>query len=201
MKRDWLIYLVIFSLALNLGTIGTFAYLRHQDQQQKATAQATPPLPLRSLWRELNLDNSQRQTLRGLFPEHHRKVSEIRQELAQKRQELFNLIQNDAAPVNAIQAKVREISALQGRLEEEMVHFMLALRKNLNPQQQAAFLRLVQTRLCGVDDGACGPMGPGFGRHRGPGMGQGRGHGMGMGRGMGAGPAPEGGQPAGEGSK
>jgi len=183
-KRNWLVYLVIFSLALNLGTIGTFAYLRHQDQQQKIIAQATPPLPLRSLWRELNLDNSQRQTLRGLLPEHRRKVDKIRQELAQKRQELFNLIQNDATPMSAIQGKVKEISILQGSLEEEMVRFMLAFRKTLNPQQQAAFLSKVQTRLCG--SGACGPMmGPGFGRHRG----------RGMGRGMGPGPGPEGGPP------
>ena len=184
MKRNWLIYLVLFSVALNLGTVVTFAYLRHQDQQQQSAAKATPPLPLRALWRELNLDNSQRQALHGLFPEHRRKVDEVRQELAQKRQELFNLIQNDATPMSAIQAKVKEISVLQGSLEEEMVRFMLAFRKTLNPQQQAAFLSKVQAHLCGA--GACGPlMGPGFGRHRGRGMGQG------MGRGMG----PEGGPP------
>jgi Spy/CpxP family protein refolding chaperone len=193
-KRDWLIYLVIFSVALNLGTIGTFAYLRHQDQQQKVMAQSTPPLPLRSLWRELNLDNSQRQALHGLFPEHRRKVGEIKQELAQKRQELFNLIQNDATPMSAIQAKVKEISALQGSLEEELVRFMLAFRKTLNPQQQAAFLSKVQTHLCGPE-GACGPLGPGFRRHRGSGMGPG----MGRGPGMGPGPQPEGGPPPGEG--
>ena len=45
MKRNWLIYLVIFSLALNLGTIGTFAYLRHQDQQQQAAARAPAAAP------------------------------------------------------------------------------------------------------------------------------------------------------------
>jgi Spy/CpxP family protein refolding chaperone len=195
-KQNWLIYLVIFSLALNLGTIGTFAYLRHQDQEQKAAAQATPRLPMRSLWRGLNLDNSQRQTLRGLFPEHRRKVVAIKQELAQKRQELFSLIQNDATPTGAIQAKVQEISALQGNLEEEMVRFMLAFRKTLNPQQQAEFLSRLQAHLCGAA-GACGPMGHGFGGHRGPGMG----HGMGMGRGMGPGPAPPSGPPPGAGPR
>jgi Spy/CpxP family protein refolding chaperone len=176
-NRNWLIYLVIFSLALNLGTIGTFVYQRHQDQQEKAAATAKPPLPLRSLWRELNLDNSQRQALRGLFPEHHRRVSEIRQELSQKRQELFNLIQDDNTPMTSIRAKVKEISALQGSLEEEMVRFMLAFKKNLTPSQQAAFLSKVRTRLCGA--GACGPMGPGFGHPRGMGRGMGMGPGMG----------------------
>ncbi|MFZ5449643.1 MAG: Spy/CpxP family protein refolding chaperone [Thermodesulfobacteriota bacterium] len=194
MKRNWLIYLVIFSLALNLGTIGTFAYLRHQDQREKFAGPPPPPLPLRSLWRELNLDDSQRQALRGLFPNHHRKVGEIRQELAQKRQELFNLIQEETTPETTIRAKVQEISSLQGSLEEEMVRFMLAFKKNLNHQQQAVFLNKLQARLCGPE-GVCGPMGTGFGRHPGGGRGHGRGRGMGPGMGPGPGPGPEDGPP------
>ncbi len=185
MKRDWLIYVVIFSLALNLGTIGTFAYLRHQDQQEKAAMQVSPPpMPLRALWRELNLDASQRQTLHSLFPEHRRKIDEIRRQLAQKRQELFDLIKDDATPMNAIRAKVQEISGLQGSLEEEMIRFMLAVKKNLNPQQQAVLLNKLQARMCGPGS-ACGPMGPGFERHRGRGMGPGMGPGTGP-------PPPEG---------
>ena len=177
MKRDWLIYLVMFSLALNLGTIGTIVYLRYQDQQKLAAGPAPPPppLPMKSLWRELNLDESQRQTLRRLFPEHHQKVKAVRQELAQKRQELFDLIKAESTPWSAIQAKVQEISALQGSLEEEMARFMLEFKKNLNPEQHAAFLNLLQTRLgCGPER-ACPPGGPGDGRRRGPGMGRGMG--------------------------
>jgi Spy/CpxP family protein refolding chaperone len=174
-KRDWLIYLVMFSLALNLGTIGTIVYLRSQDQQKLAAGPAPPPLPMKSLWRELKLDESQRQSLRTLFPEHHRKVKAVRQELAQKRQELFELIKVESTPWSAIQAKVQEISALQGSLEEEMARFMLEFKKNLNPEQHAAFLNLVQTRLGCGPEGVCGPGGPGDGRRRGPGMG----HGMG----------------------
>jgi Spy/CpxP family protein refolding chaperone len=169
-KRDWLLYLVIFSLALNLGTIGTIAYLRYQDHQQPAAGPPPPsPMPMKSLWRELNLDESQRQTLRRLFPEHHRKVTAIRQELAQKRQELFELLKVESTPWSAVQGKVQEISALQGGLEEEMARFMLEFRKNLNPEQHAAFLKLVQNRLGCGPEGACGPGGPGNGRRRGPG--------------------------------
>jgi Spy/CpxP family protein refolding chaperone len=168
-KRDWLIYLVMFSLALNLGTIGTIVYLRYQDQQKLAAGPAPPPppLPMKSLWRELKLDESQRQTLRRLFPEHHQQVKAVRQELTQKRQELFELMKAESTPWSAIQAKVQEISTLQGNLEEEMARFMLEFKKNLNPEQHAAFLTLLQARLgCGPDGRRRGP-----GRGPGPGMG------------------------------
>ena len=173
MKRDWLIYLVMFSLALNLGTIGTIVYLRSQDQQKLAAGPAPPPLPMKSLWRELKLDESQRQTLRRLFPEHHQKVKAVRQELTQKRQELFDLMKAESTPWSAIQTKVQEISTLQGNLEEEMARFMLEFKKGLNPEQHAAFLTLLQTRLGCGPEGACGP----DGRRRGPGMGSGPGRG------------------------
>jgi Spy/CpxP family protein refolding chaperone len=167
-KRDWLIYLVMFSLALNLGTIGTIVYLRYQDHPQAAAGPAPPPLPPKSLWRELKMDESQRQAVRHLFPEHHQQVKALRQELTQKRQELFDLIKADSTPWSAIQAKVQEISVRQGSLEEEMARFMVEFKKNLNPEQHAAFLNLVQTRLGCGPGGVCGP---GEGRRRGPGMG------------------------------
>jgi len=174
-KRDWLIYLVMFSLALNLGTIGTIVYLRSQDQQKLAAGPAPPPppMPLKSLWRELKLDESQRQTLRRLFPEHHQKVKAVRRELTQKRQELFDLMKAESTPWSAIQAKVQEISTLQGNLEEEMARFMLEFKKGLTPEQHAAFLTLLQTRLGCGPEGACGP----DGRRRGPGIGPGPGRG------------------------
>lgn len=173
MKRNWLLYLVIFSLALNLGTIGTLAYLRYQDPRAAAPEMA-PPLGMRALWGTLQLEGPQRQALRGLFPEHRRQVRQIQEELAQKRLELFELVKSDSPPWDAIQAKVREISALQGSLEEEMVRFMLAFKQQLKPHQHAAFMDLVQTRLGRVLGGpgrGCGPMGPPHGRGRGPGAG------------------------------
>ena len=174
MKRDWLLYLVIFSLALNLGTIGTIVYLRSQDQQRLAARPGhSPPLPPRALWRELKLDESQRQTMRRLFPEHHQQVKAVRQELTQKRQELFELMKAESTSWGAIQGKIQEISTLQGGLEEEMARFMLEFKKHLNPEQHAAFLTLLQNRLGCGPEGACGP----DGRRRGPGMGPGPGRG------------------------
>ena len=160
MKRNWLLYLVIFSLALNLGTIGTLAYLRYHNRTLATMREALPPLPLRELWGALNLDTDQRQALRGLFPEHRRRIRDIRAELAQKRLELFDLIKSEDPPWSAVQAKVQEISALQGSLEEEMARFLLEFKKHLKPGQDTAFLNLVQNHLGRL----CGPMGP----HRGP---------------------------------
>jgi Spy/CpxP family protein refolding chaperone len=187
-KRNWLLYLVIFSLALNFGTIGTFVYLRYQDQTQRTARELSPPLPLYALWKSLNLDASQRRALHGLFPKHRDKVTELRGALFQKRQELFGLIKDEPPDQTAIQAKVREISGLQGQLEEELMRFLLEFKKRLKPEQTTVFLNLVQTRLDKALGGHWGPRG-GPGLRRGPGMGRG----PGTSPGPGMGPPPEGG--------
>jgi len=190
-KRNWLLYLVIFSLALNFGTIGTFVYLRYQDKTATLSPDAPAPLAIRALWRTLNLDGSQRRTLHNLLPEHRGKVAEIRGVLAQKRQELFELLQAEPPEAAAIHAKVREISDLQGKLEEELVRFLLEFKKHLKPEQNAAFLALVRTRLDKALGDLCGPRrgrGPGRGPGLGPPPGRGPGHEMGPPPGMGPGP-------------
>lgn len=175
MKRDWLLYLVIFALALNLGTIGAFAYLRYQDRETAAVKKEVPePLRLRVLWRRLNLDAEQRQALHNLGPDHRRRVAQLRRELMQKRQGLLDLLKGKDPEWSAIQAKIQEISAQQGRLEEEVARFFLECKKHLKPEQQEAFFTLVDRRLrrMGRHRGHHhGHMGP----HRGPGMGRGLG--------------------------
>lgn len=67
MKRDWLLYLVIFSLALNVGTIGTFAYLRWKDRQWAPPPPHSAPMPFRKLMGKLQLDRQQRRVLWGML--------------------------------------------------------------------------------------------------------------------------------------
>jgi len=148
MRRDWLLYLVIFSLALNVGTIGTFAYLRYRDRQEASVREELPPMPMREMWRRLNLDQEQRQAFRKLVPEHRRRVRAWRGDLAEKRQELFTLLRTEESPDwPAVQAKIREISDLQGKLEEEVVQHLLTVRKQLKPEQKEVFVGLLEQRL------------------------------------------------------
>jgi Spy/CpxP family protein refolding chaperone len=174
-KRSWLLYLVIFSLALNLGTIGTLVYLYYAPPPEGPPVAGQPPLPMRELWQTLNLTPEQRQTLRALLPEHRRRVMGLRRELAQQRRELFDLIKGESPSLSDIQAKTREISARQGALEEEIVRFLLEFKRHLKPEQHAAFVDLVQTRLARV----MGGMGKGHGPRGGPPPGRGMGMGLG----------------------
>ncbi len=165
MRRDWLLYLLIFSLALNVGTIGTLVYLRWQDQEVEVEVEAPSPekapLPFRKLMHELNLDQAQRQTLMSLVPEHRRQVRDLRQELMQQRRELFSLLKQERLPDwPPVQAKIHEIGGLQIRLEEVKVQHLLEVQKNLQPEQRQVLMTNLEKKLSHIWSK--------HGRHRGP---------------------------------
>jgi Spy/CpxP family protein refolding chaperone len=157
MQRNLLICLLVFSLALNLGGLATFAYLRHYSRD--FPRQPRPPQFFREMWGPLNLEPGQKQALESLFPEHHRRVRDLRAELARKRMELFEVFREGAAAWPEVQEKVREVSNLQGKLEEEVLRFSLAFQERLRAEQRAAFIALMERRLPGVPEGK-GRMGP-----------------------------------------
>lgn len=164
MKREWLLYLVIFSLALNVGTIGTFAYLHWWSRPVPPPSPEAAPMPFRQMMRELELDPQQRQTIKAMAPEHWRTVKGLEKELQQQRQDLFALIKQDNLPEwPPVQAKIREIGSLQVQLEEEKIHHLMDIQKNLRPEQRHLLITQLEKRLP-----QCCPPGRGRGmmRHR-----------------------------------
>jgi Spy/CpxP family protein refolding chaperone len=157
MKRNFWICLLVFSLALNLGMVGAFAHLRYQ--QRAAPAGPADLQSFHKLWGPLNLEPEQQQALGSLLPEHRRRVRDLRAALAQQRFALFDLVKGESSAWPAMQAKIKEISLLQGKLEEEVLRFSLAFQERLKPEQKAAFLAFMERRLPGVPGGR-GRMGP-----------------------------------------
>jgi Spy/CpxP family protein refolding chaperone len=153
MKRNFWTYLLVFSLALNLGGVVTFGYLHYHGHREALTYQNPPPQPLREIWKTLNLETEQRRVLESLLPDHRRRVRDLRAELAQKRFELFEMLKEGAAAWPGIQEKVKEVSILQGKLEEEVLRFSLAFQEHLKPDQKAAFITFLERRLPGVPGG------------------------------------------------
>jgi Spy/CpxP family protein refolding chaperone len=153
MKRNFWIYLLVFSLALNLGGLAAFGYLRFQGHGEAMTGRGPLPSSPQEIWRTLNLETGQRRVLESLLPEHRCRVRDLRAELAQKRFELFEMIKEGAAAWPDIQEKVKEVSALQGKLEEEVLRFSLAFQEHLKPEQRAAFITFVERRMPNVQGG------------------------------------------------
>ena len=63
------------------------------------------------------------------------------------------MLKEGAAAWPGMQEKVKEVSALQGKLEEEVLRFSLAFQKHLKPEQKAVFIAFVERRMPNVQGG------------------------------------------------
>jgi Spy/CpxP family protein refolding chaperone len=165
MKKNWLLSMVIFSLALNFGTIGALIYFRLLEKPALSHMARPPEGGLRKLIHSLDLDEQQKQALQPRFPQHLLETMELRRQLAQERVQLFQLLQAEQPDEALISAKLKEISEQQNNLENRMVSFILDTKKILRPDQQEQLLQRVGQRLCGP--GFCGAPNPEHRRGRG----------------------------------
>lgn len=117
------------------------------------TGQGPLPPPPQEIWRTLNLEAEQRRVLEGLLPEHRRRIRDLRAELSQKRLELFEMTKEGTATWPAMQERVREVSTLQGKLEEEVLRFYLAFQEHLKPEQKTTFITFMERRIFDVQRG------------------------------------------------
>jgi Spy/CpxP family protein refolding chaperone len=158
MNRNWLLYLVIFSVALNLGTMGALVYFRYQPPPGPAPTEAGKhPGSFMGFLHSLDLDPAQQKLLKQSFPPHREQIKTLRQQLNQQRQRLYELINQPQPNETEIAAQITVINNIQNALEQETARFLLEIKRQLRPEQQEALLQRVGQRLC--SPGFCGPKG------------------------------------------
>ena len=173
MREKLIIFLLVFSLTVNVAALITMGYFWGTDYRSEETVfrRGEPP----RLGRELSLDNGQRGKMRGLRRSLLREIDPIRDELMTKREELVNLLTIEELDRNAIDKKLSEINGLQSQIQHTVIDHLLREKEFLTPRQQKQYFDLISKKLCRDRF----PMG------RGPGRGMGRGDGSGRGRGQG----------------
>ncbi|MHB8066664.1 MAG: Spy/CpxP family protein refolding chaperone [Desulfobaccales bacterium] len=162
MKRNWLFYILVCSLGLNMGIVASFAYWRYGGQPGLDLKHQASPLPFGKLTHFLNLEPEQSQIARGLLPAHQQRIGELRLGLAKQRQELLEMLKEGAPAWPAMQDKIKAISDQQGELEAETVQFILKFRNCLKPEQKIALLEFMEHHLLADQGGkgrAHGPWG------------------------------------------
>jgi Spy/CpxP family protein refolding chaperone len=146
-RRSWLFYLLVVSLVLNLASIGTLLFLSRQDVQDAGRRQPEGPLTVKELCRSLPLQAEQCQQFRGLMPEYQKRRQGLRIGLGREQRELWELMKQDSLSWLEIQGKIKEISLLQTKVEEEAVQLCLEFQKHLQPEQRVVYLRLLERQL------------------------------------------------------
>lgn len=188
MKEKIIIFIMIFSLTINVAALLTMGYFWGRDYTiRKERLEGGAP---QTLTAGLSLDRRQRGKMRGLRRTFLQETTPIQDRLMIKRGELANHLNAKDPDRPAINQILREINELQLQIQLAVTENLLKEKASLDPGQQELYGRRICNELCqgscameqGADSCRCAT-----GREGKRGMGRGRGDGMGRGRGDGLG--------------
>ena len=177
MKEKLIIFLLIFSLTVNVAALVTMGYFWEKYERRGAPPFRGDEIPTPSLTSELSLDNEQQGKMRGIRRSFLNEINPIRNELSTKRENLVNLLTAEEPDRSAIDQKLSEINTLQSKIQNAVVDNLLREKDFLNPRQQEQYFNCICGRLCPN----CLRSGRGAKSFRTPGTMQGKGRSAGMG--------------------
>ena len=200
MKEKLIIFLLIFSLTVNVAALITMGFLWGKGGRSRETVSRRMGESPR-LGSRLSLDKVQQRKMRGMRGSLFKGIKPIRDELEAKREDLVNLLTLEEPDRSAIDEKIVEIDALQSQIQRAVIENLLREKEFLNPEQQKQYFDVIsrslspnrffmgrgQGRGMGRGDGSGRGQGQGLGMGMGDGSGRGRGQGQGIGRGDGSG--------------
>lgn len=202
MKEKLIIFLLIFSLTINVAALVTMGYFWGRGEGGgEAVFERSGESP--RLGSRLSLDKVQQRKMRGMRGSLFEGIKPVRDELEAKREDLVNLLTTEDPDRMVIDQKIGEINVLQSQIQHAVIDSLLREKEFLNPMQQKEYFDVISRRLCpnrffmgrgrgrgmgrGDGSGRGRGMGQGIGRDDGSGSGRGQGQGMGNGSGRGQG--------------
>ncbi|MBS3819730.1 periplasmic heavy metal sensor [bacterium] len=145
-SNKFLIYALVFLLAINLTALLTLAYNRLLFQKSPSPE---PAQTESSLQEELNLTPQQHERLKAHRKAYKQEIQPTVQEIQEKDKLLLEEIQSEKPNLKRIYALVDEISQLQAEIQKEAVKKLLQEKSILNPEQRKHYFSVFEQHVCG----------------------------------------------------
>jgi Spy/CpxP family protein refolding chaperone len=144
MKNNFLKYILILSLLMNVSLLAAAGYTHYQQSRSNLAAPFGCDHHNNYLFQELSLKPEQIKLFQQKAASFHVALSKKRQEVDQLRGSLFGLMGADNPDHKAIEATITRINNSQYDMQKMVVAHMLEFKAMLDKDQQKKFLDLVE---------------------------------------------------------
>lgn len=145
-SSKFLIYALVFLLAINLTALLTLAYNRLFFQKSPSSESGKTA---GSLQKELNLTPQQNERMKAHRKAYKKEIQPIVLEIQKKNKLLLDEIQSEKPSLKRIYALVDEISQLQAEIKKEAVKKLLQEKSILNSFQRKQYFSMFEQHVCG----------------------------------------------------
>ena len=145
MTRRTLAILLIISVGINVGIIGTFAYNYFKF---KSSVGRGPEGLSRWFEERFDLSSEQAEEVDDIISSDREVMDDLRSKIDAKMEELATLLDEDDPDRKAIEDVISDLSSLRYEMEKRVVENMLEIRGVLTPEQAEKFNEDMGRHLC-----------------------------------------------------
>lgn len=143
MKTKVLVGVLLFLIAINLATIGTFVYLNLTRPPQPPEFMEPPSRSGEGPRAPRGLDKGQREQLVALMNEFRDETRALRDSVRDLERSALELLKQDKLSLEQVDARLADIAALRLKLSEAAARKLIKAKAFLNPEQQEQFINLI----------------------------------------------------------
>jgi len=155
MKNNFLRFVLLVSLTLNLSILATVGHLHHRQTGYWLSPFGMKMAKNHFVFEELSLSPEQMKAMKARALLFRAEIDRGRLAVTQKRGEVVALMRIDPPDVAAINTVIGEINSLQGAMQKKIVAHLLAEKALLSPEQQKKFLDLIEKAMSGGGQTEC----------------------------------------------
>ena len=143
--NKWIIFLLVFSLAINIAVVGTLVYFWNHAPHRFYPPMMRPDKPPRFM-KNLPIPDDKRAEWEKLQQQYALQRMEIGKMIMSYRRQLIDLLIEDAGNTDNIQALIVQIANKQAEMEKITINHLLEMRPMLPPKAWEGLVRRLDAR-------------------------------------------------------
>jgi Spy/CpxP family protein refolding chaperone len=148
MIKKYFKFILIFSLALNIGVIAAVSYHVARTPNRRMLSPEHRINYAQKFWKEkLNLNADQLKELEKLFKEQWEIKHAAMQKISAHRAKIFDQFQLDAPDQKVISGELAEIHLIMSELLNQLTDHLFKVKGILTPDQRKEFLKFISDRF------------------------------------------------------
>jgi uncharacterized membrane protein len=165
MKLKVLIGILVFLIAVNLATIGTFLYVQFSRGPAERVDWLDGPAPMDAprpdrvppASRRMRFHEEQREALRTLLHEFRSETEGLQDRARELESEAFELMQKDPVAKTDVDSLLKELSLVQYEISKAAAAKLIEAKEVLPPEQQIHFFNAIRRMHTGMREERGGP--------------------------------------------
>lgn len=155
MKTNWLKFILVLSLVLNISFLAAAGYTYYKNSGDWLSPFGFKLKKGEFLFEKLSLRPGQFEAMRARAIPFRAEIDEKRNAILKKREELFNLLRADNPDRKAIDARIAEINGMQAGMQRAIVAHILDEKALLDKDQGKKFLDLIENAMADGKKAEC----------------------------------------------